>query len=539
MLLSLVLSMGQAQNRIDTLYAEMSDPNRSEIIVVANQGDWHGTIPCSIHALQKAYDKGAKVALVDICRRADGQIILGSDPQSLETPTLEEALHFCQSKILLAINADEYLQQVLDCAGKTGCTHGIILTGSRQEEDIMYMPTLSVDNPDAIRQLEALLKKNPIGVLLQFSSDDSPHLKEALSIMKGKSRVVMSTVKRGLAGDRQDASPRDDAASIWGTLIEMGATVIVTDQTKSMMNYLMEVEDEQLMSQKCGMTDWIDPIHTTPVNTGYVLYPTPHRGEGTQGSCMVYLPRGYDRDSLRRYPVIYYLHGMHDSQRDGRWLIRMINTAIMHRQMRPVIIVCPQAMPQGYYMNGNSSDPKVVTGPIEDVLIHDLIPYIDRNYRTVNSRQGRALEGFSMGGRGALMLGFKHPEMFCAVSSVSGAVVHWDEEHMKYALEGACGDVDNPASKQFFEDNHPIRFARDNANKIIKSRMHLRFFVGTEDHLLPIVTNFTNQLKELGIPHTFKVVPQAHHKPLEVFAVGVNDYDFSFWDNSFSDFQKE
>ena len=68
-------------------------------------------------------------------------------------------------------------------------------------------------------------------------------------------------------------------------------------------------------------------------------------------------------------------------------------------------------------------DPKATSGPIEDVMIDDLIPYIDSHYRTIATREGRGIGGFSMGGRGTLLLAFKHPDLFCAASSVASAVV--------------------------------------------------------------------------------------------------------------------
>ena len=58
----------------------------------------------------------------------------------------------------------------------------------------------------------------------------------------------------------------------------------------------------------------------------------------------------------------------------------------------------------------------------EDCMINDLIPHVDATYRTIAAREGRAINGLSMGGYGALMLGLKHPDMFCAIGSHSGAL---------------------------------------------------------------------------------------------------------------------
>ena len=76
-------------------------------------------------------------------------------------------------------------------------------------------------------------------------------------------------------------------------------------------------------------------------------------------------------------------------------MVRIIHSAISRGEMDSVIIVSPQATPIGWYVNGNMADAKVQTGPIEDVLIRDLIPYVDSHYRTVPTAEGHALEEFS------------------------------------------------------------------------------------------------------------------------------------------------
>lgn len=285
-------------------------------------------------------------------------------------------------------------------------------------------------------------------------------------------------------------------------------------------------------------TDWIDPIKVTPENTHYVLYPTTQRGAGTYGSLMIYLPDEYHKTTDKRYPVIYYLHGGTGNQREATWMIRKIHKAIQSNEMDPVIVVSPQAMPIGWYVNGNMSDTKVQTGPIEDVLIKDMIPYIDAHYRTIDSSSGRGLEGFSMGGCGALRLAFKYPDMFSAISSVAGAVVNWEEEHMKHALECTFGDVDNPASKAYFDSLHPSVFASQNADIIKRNGMKIRLFVGTADKLFndngnPITTRFHLLLDSLKIPHTYDIVDGAEHNPMEIFSPSNQEYDTDFWDGAF------
>ena len=293
------------------------------------------------------------------------------------------------------------------------------------------------------------------------------------------------------------------------------------------------------LSLPTGMTDWVDPVHATPVNTRYVLYPTAQRGEGTEGSCMVYLPDEYAACPDARYPVIYYLHGGTGNQREASWLIRKIDDAVKAGEMRPVIVVSPQALPIGWYVDANTADPKVTSGPVESVLIEDLIPYIDSHFRTVPTRFGRGIEGFSMGGRGTLMLAFKHPDMFCAASSVAGALVDWSEEPLQRALECTFGDVENPFSEEYFNAWHPKVFACQNARRIIRDGLRIRMFVGDRDRLFEengrhITHRFHELLDALHIPHTLLVVPGAGHNPTEIFADGANEYDTSFWDAAFA-----
>ncbi|MGM9811924.1 MAG: alpha/beta hydrolase-fold protein [Muribaculaceae bacterium] len=290
---------------------------------------------------------------------------------------------------------------------------------------------------------------------------------------------------------------------------------------------------EQILSQWVDKQTWVDPVRDVANGCEYLLYPTTQRGEGTEGSCMVYLPKGYHESNLR-YPVIYYLHGGTGNQREGRWMIARIDSAIANGSMKPAIVVCPHAMPIGWYVNGNMSDPKVTTGPIEDVLIKDLIPFIDRHYRTIATREARGIEGFSMGGCGAMRLAMKYPELFGAASSVAGAVVAWNEEPLKRALECTFGDVDNPASRKYFEANQPEVFAKKNAKKIGKLGVNIRIFVGTNDRLYDengnhIIPRFSQYLNKLKIKHSLTIIPDAGHNPSEMFDANHLPYDVTFW----------
>ena len=126
----------------------------------------------------------------------------------------------------------------------------------------------------------------------------------------------------------------------------------------------------------------------------------------------VLLPTGY-ASGTRRYPVLYLLHwlgGLYSSWNDGTDV-----TALM--QNVPLIVVMPDAG-NGWYANAvDRGKPQW-----ESYHIDELIPYVDRQFRTIATRGGRAIAGASMGGMGALSYAARHPDLFSAAGSFSGAL---------------------------------------------------------------------------------------------------------------------
>lgn len=133
----------------------------------------------------------------------------------------------------------------------------------------------------------------------------------------------------------------------------------------------------------------------------------------------IYLPRGYDlpdQPSKHRYPVIYLLHG--DNDRATSWaekasILDTANQLIDHGLLQPCILVMPSAG-HSWYIDGPEK--------METAFIEDLIPQIDRKYRTLPERSGRMVAGLSMGGYGAMRLGLRHSEMFSALALMSPAI---------------------------------------------------------------------------------------------------------------------
>jgi S-formylglutathione hydrolase FrmB len=130
----------------------------------------------------------------------------------------------------------------------------------------------------------------------------------------------------------------------------------------------------------------------------------------------VYLPPGY-AESTARYPVIYFLHGAGGNENsDAGGFSGLVRRETAAKSMPPAICVFPNGGMSGY---SDHPETKVMG---ETLIIKELIPLIDATYRTIASRNGRVVAGFSMGGGGAVRLALKYPELFCAAGSWGGSL---------------------------------------------------------------------------------------------------------------------
>lgn len=136
----------------------------------------------------------------------------------------------------------------------------------------------------------------------------------------------------------------------------------------------------------------------------------------------VYLPPSYDR-SNDRYPVIYWCHGFAQTSLWGvngspgiPSLATCMDRAIAAGAPETILVMIDAHTRFGGSLYLNSA----ANGRYEDYIIDELIPYIDRTYRTKAERAHRAVDGKSSGGFGALALAILHPRSFCAVGSHSG-----------------------------------------------------------------------------------------------------------------------
>ncbi|WP_080240473.1 alpha/beta hydrolase [Spirosoma rigui] len=118
------------------------------------------------------------------------------------------------------------------------------------------------------------------------------------------------------------------------------------------------------------------------------------------------------------YPVLYLLHGGYGHFND--WITKIPDKTLIHRlaDQYNLIIVMPEGEVFSYYLDS----PVVQDSQFETYLTKEVINQIDNTYRTVRTSKGRVITGLSMGGYGALYLATRHPDLYCAAGSMSGAL---------------------------------------------------------------------------------------------------------------------
>ncbi len=245
---------------------------------------------------------------------------------------------------------------------------------------------------------------------------------------------------------------------------------------------------------------WVDPDKSEPAGTKYRTFHS--KTIKADVSYLIYLPPGYEAERSRRYPVIYWLHGMGGNQRSGTPFVTLLDRAIRANQTPPAIAVLVNGLRDSRYSDSWDGE-----RPVDSIMVRDLIPHIDETFRTAPRREARAIEGYSMGGFGAAHFGFRYPELFGAVSIMAGALLDRDGvTHMHGELfeKNFGGDLD------YFDENSPWILAERNAEKI-RGRTRVRIGVGEEDGLLDRNRNFHGLLDRLKIEHEYFTVPGVAH----------------------------
>lgn len=187
------------------------------------------------------------------------------------------------------------------------------------------------------------------------------------------------------------------------------------------------------------------------------------------------LPPSYDAQPTRKFPVLYFLHGLGGDQTflvsSGGW--NLIEDEQEQKQIGEFVVITPDA-DSSFYINSKNGRVKY-----EDFFIRDFMPQMEKHFRLLATRQDRAIGGVSMGGYGALRFAFKYPQMFVAVIAHMPALLQQLPEGLGQAglatyLGPAFG---RPLDEAYWKANTPFVYAKTAALHSMK----IYFDCGSQD----------------------------------------------------------
>lgn len=234
----------------------------------------------------------------------------------------------------------------------------------------------------------------------------------------------------------------------------------------------------------------------------------------------IILPEDYNSNQ-KSYPVVYLLHGLGDDE--SSWLeygrvSQYADGAVRRGEIQPMIYVMPQGF-RNYYVN--DYEEKFM---YEDMFIKELIPYMDKKYRTIPNKEHRATMGYSMGGYGALLLPLKHPEVFTVSVPLSISVrtdeqyktedaSGWDEQWGR--LFGSVGLTGEDRITDYYKQYSPFHIFKEQDLTKLKA---LKLYIdnGDDEYTLSRSNEELHMLlRDRKFPHEFRVRNGGH--------------EFSYW----------
>jgi len=293
-------------------------------------------------------------------------------------------------------------------------------------------------------------------------------------------------------------------------------------------------------------------------------------GDAVDRDVLVYLPPSYAKDTTRRYPVVYALHGFFIGAEQWSHEIHVPQTieGAYGKGAREMIVVLPDSKT---VHNGSMYSSSVTTGDFENFIAHDLVAYIDSHYRTIPRRESRGLAGHSMGGYGAIRIGMKHADVFgslyimspCCLSprdaetlkpedlaALEAVKTPEDSARLPFLVRALLADaaawspdpkkpplyVDLPAGDDRdrvlakWTANAPLAFI-DQYIAGLKRYRAIALDVGDQDGLKTDTGTLHDILDTYGIANTFEIYPGTHTSNV---AFRIQDHVIPFFSNTLS-----
>ena len=225
------------------------------------------------------------------------------------------------------------------------------------------------------------------------------------------------------------------------------------------------------------------------------------------------LPPNYDNDQAKKYPILYFLHGLGQNEQalmlGGGW--GLIEDLRQHRRIGDFLIVAVEGRASFFI---NSADGRQ---RYSDFFLTEFIPNIETRFRVIRSRKTRGITGLSMGGYGALRFAFSHPELFQSVSVQSPALITESPKQINADLQRAGplanllgGIFGNPVDVPHWNRNNPFLLARQNRAQLKTMAIYINCGQQDDFGFEEGASRLHRQLLSEGLAHEFHLYPGAH-----------------------------
>ncbi len=213
----------------------------------------------------------------------------------------------------------------------------------------------------------------------------------------------------------------------------------------------------------------------------------------------IYLPPDY-KYTNEKYPVAYHLHGWTGNESSEILTMEKICCS------RRAITVFPNSSPVIEEFDNL---------PVEAMLTNELMPFIEREYRTTPSQENRSLSGFSMGAGMAFVYAVKHLDLFSSVMAYAGTYHHFYHKGSQTVgvLPEKAAEIyeDMLREKRDFEEGNVLCLVRQNADNM-RENLKINLHIGTDDVLFCDNEILRLYLESLSIPHGYRIFNGAGHE---------------------------
>lgn len=283
--LALVVLLGcDNRSAVEKILDYQSDPKSNEVLIIAHRGDWRSAPENSLHAFQACIDAGYDMVEVDVRRTSDGVLVVMHDETVNRTtegvgkvsemtaeqvtslrlrnacgrvtdydervPTFEQVLLLCKDRVVIHLDKGyDLFREVYALTEKHTMTHQVMFKTShhpsRFKQDypdllgkVPYVPVLGVGGKNSSAVIEECLELKPLAIECVIGKE-TPELRENLQLMKDAGvKICVGSMWGSACAGHDDDRAVVDADAAWGWILEQGATQIMTDRPKELLEYL-------------------------------------------------------------------------------------------------------------------------------------------------------------------------------------------------------------------------------------------------------------------------------------------------------------